>query len=389
VLSSRHSSPIPTHKMNTANPSVSSPTSSTLSSTMSGVHLIGHGGLDQLVYKQDIPTPQPKAGEVLLKVLAAGVNNTDINTRIGWYSKQVTGDTNSGADAGYEELDAATATWSGSALQLPRIQGADVCGEVIGVGAGVSSKRIGERVLVRTMQQHPDKPFDCITFGSEYDGGFAQYTCALSNEAYAVNTTWSDAELASIPCAYSTAENMLHRANLKAGERVLITGASGGVGSAAVQLAKRRGAHVIAVAGKTKHADVKALGADEVVERGADLVAAIGEGKVDLVVDLVAGPAWPQLLDLLRRGGRYATSGAIAGPIVELDIRTLYLKDLSFFGCTYQDAEVFDNLVRYIEANEIRPVVARTYPLKHIHTAQTDFLDKAFTGKLVLIPEHQ
>ncbi|HIG36237.1 MAG TPA: alcohol dehydrogenase, partial [Oceanospirillaceae bacterium] len=89
-------------------------------STMSGVQLIGHGGLDQLVYKQDIPTPQPKAGEVLLKVLAAGVNNTDINTRIGWYSKQVTGDTNSGADAGYEELDAAAATWSGSALQLPR-----------------------------------------------------------------------------------------------------------------------------------------------------------------------------------------------------------------------------------------------------------------------------
>jgi NADPH:quinone reductase-like Zn-dependent oxidoreductase len=357
-------------------------------STMSGVLLVGHGGLDQLVYKKDIATPQPKAGEVLLKVLAAGVNNTDINTRIGWYSKQVTGDTNSGADTGYDELDAATATWSGSALQLPRIQGADVCGEVIAVGAGVNSERIGERVLVRTMQQDPSKPFSCITFGSEYDGGFAQYTCALSDEAYVVNTSWSDAELASIPCAYSTAENMLHRANLKSGERVLITGASGGVGSAAVQLAKRRGAHVIAVAGVTKHADVKALGADQLVVRGDDLVAAIGDNQVDLVVDLVAGPAWPQLLDLLRRGGRYTTSGAIAGPMVELDIRTLYLKDLSFFGCTYQEAQVFDNLMSYIEGDEIRPVVARTYPLKHIHTAQTDFLAKAFTGKLVLIPEH-
>jgi len=356
---------------------------------MSGVHLVGHGGLDQLVYKHDIPTPQPTEGQVLLKVLAAGVNNTDINTRIGWYSKQVTGDTNSGADAGYDELDAATATWSGSALQLPRIQGADVCGEVIAVGAGVSSERIGERVLVRTMQQHPQTPFECITFGSEYDGGFAQYTCALSQEAYTVESSWSDAELASIPCAYSTAENMLHRSGLKAGERVLITGASGGVGSAAVQLAKRRGAYVIAVAGAAKHADVKALGADQLVARGHDLVAAIGEGQVDLVVDLVAGPAWPQLLDLLRRGGRYATSGAIAGPIVELDIRTLYLKDLSFFGCTYQEAEVFDNLVRYIEADEIRPLVARTYPLEQIHRAQTDFLDKAFTGKLVLIPAQQ
>jgi NADPH:quinone reductase-like Zn-dependent oxidoreductase len=365
------------------------PTNNQLPTTMSGVHLIGHGGLDQLVYRHDIPTPQPKDGEVLLKVLAAGVNNTDINTRIGWYSKQVTGDTNSGADQGYDELDATTATWSGSALQLPRIQGADVCGEVVSVGSGVNAERIGERVLVRTMQQDPQtkKRFDCVTFGSEYDGGFAQYTCALSDEAYAVNTPWSDVELASIPCAYSTAENMLHRASLKSGERVLITGASGGVGSAAVQLAKRRGAYVIAVAGVTKHDDVKALGADQLVPRGVDLVAAIGADEVDLVVDLVAGPDWPQLLDVLRRGGRYATSGAIAGPMVELDVRTLYLKDLTFFGCTFQDHIVFSNLVSYIEAEEIRPVVAQSYPLKQIHKAQTDFLNKGFTGKLVLIPE--
>jgi NADPH:quinone reductase-like Zn-dependent oxidoreductase len=333
---------------------------------MSGVQLIGHGGLDQLVYRQDIPTPQPKEGEVLLKVLAAGVNNTDINTRIGWYSKQVTGDTSSAANEGYDDLDAATATWSGTALQLPRIQGADVCGEVIAVGAGVSNERVGERVLVRTMQQHPTKPFECITFGSEYEGGFAQYTCALSNESYKINTSWSDAELASIPCAYSTAENMLHRAGLKAGERVLITGASGGVGSAAVQLAKRRGAYVIAVAGAAKHKDVKALGADQLVARGEDLAAAIGADNVDLVVDLVAGPDWPQLLDVLRRGGRYATSGAIAGPMVELDIRTLYLKDLSFFGCTYQEKIVFTNLVEYIEANEIRFTFVKSIKLEKV-----------------------
>ena len=356
---------------------------------MKGVHLIGHGGLDQLVYRTDIPTPKPKEGEVLIKVLAAGVNNTDINTRIGWYSKQVTGDTNSGADEGFDELDASTATWSGSALQFPMIQGADVCGQVVAVGAGVSSSRIGQRVLVRTMQQDPstNKPFDCITFGSEYNGGFAQYTCALSVEAYVVNTSWNDIALASIPCAYSTAENMLHRAGLKAGEQVLITGASGGVGSAAVQLAKRRGAYVIAVAGSAKHEDIRALGADKLVARGADLVAAIGIDAIDLVVDLVAGPDFPQLLEVLCRGGRYATSGAIAGPMVELDIRTLYLKDLTFVGCTYQEQVVFDNLINYIEADEIRPVVAQTYPLKQIHQAQTDFLSKRFTGKLVLVPE--
>lgn len=357
--------------------------------TMKGVHLIGHGGLDQLVYKQDIMMPSPKKGEVLLKVLAAGVNNTDINTRIGWYSKQVTGDTNSGANEGYDGLDASTATWSGSSLNFPMVQGADVCGQIVAVGAGVDQSRIGERVIVRSMQQNHETnaPFDCITFGSEYNGGFAQYTCAVSIEAYAVNSAWSDAELASIPCAYSTAENMLHRAQLKQGETVLITGASGGVGSAAVQLAKRRGAHVIAVAGAAKHEDVKALGADKLISRGANLVEALGLDTVDLVVDLVAGPDFGQLLDVLRRGARYATAGAIAGPIVALDVRTLYLKDLTFFGATFQDEVVFSNLIRYIEANEIKPVVAKTYPLAQIHQAQTDFLSKRFTGKLVLLPE--
>lgn len=112
-------------------------------------------------------------------------------------------------------------------------------------------------------------------------------------------------------------------------------------------------------------------------------MAAIDTDSVDLVVDLIAGPGWPQLLEVLCRGGRYAT----AGPMVELDICTLYLKDLTLLGCTYQEQVVFDNLVSYIEADEIRSVVAKTYPLEHIHQAQTDFLKKGFTGKLVFIPE--
>jgi NADPH:quinone reductase-like Zn-dependent oxidoreductase len=128
------------------------------------------------------------------------------------------------------------------------------------------------------------------------------------------------------------------------------------------------------------------LGVDRVVDRGADLVAELGRGSVDLVVDLVAGPDWPQLMDVLRVGGRYVTSGAIAGPLVELDVRALYLKDLTLFGCTYQDDEVFENLVGYIERGEIRPLVARTYPLSDIGEAQRDFLAKRFTGKLVLVP---
>ena len=105
-----------------------------------------------------------------------------------------------------------------------------------------------------------------------------------------------------------------------------------------------------------------------------------------MVIDLVAGASWPRLLDALRRGGRYATAGAIAGPRVELDVRTLYLKDLTLFGCTFQEEEVFENLVSYVERGEIRPLVAKTFPLHEIRRAQEEFLAKAFTGKLVLIP---
>jgi len=202
--------------------------------------------------------------------------------------------------------------------------------------------------------------------------------------------------LASLPCAYSTAEGMLHRAMVgqraKIGqdgeETVLITGASGGVGSAAIQLAKRRGAKVIAVSSIAKADQVTELGADRVVDRNADLISELGADSVDVVVDLVAGPSWPSLLEVLRKGGRYVASGAIAGPMVELDVRTLYLKDLTLLGATYQEDEIFENLISYVEANEIRPVVAKSYPLKEIVAAQQAFLAKNHTGKLVLVPEH-
>ena len=203
----------------------------------------------------------------------------------------------------------------------------------------------------------------------------------------AVICDWTDAELASIPCAYSAAENMLHRSNLSPGETVLVTGASGGVGSAAVQLARRRGATVIAVSGKSKATAVQSLGAQHVIDRGESMIDAVGKNRIDVVVDLVAGPQWPQLLEVLRNGGRYAWAGAIARPMVDLDVRTLYLKDLSLLGCTFQEDIVFENLVGYIEKDEIRPLVDNTYPLKDIVSAQKDFLAKQFVGKLVLVPE--
>ncbi|MEX3955454.1 zinc-binding dehydrogenase [Trinickia sp. EG282A] len=203
-------------------------------------------------------------------------------------------------------------------------------------------------------------------------------------ETLKVVSEWSDAELASIPCSYSTAENMLHRAKVGA-EVVLITGASGGVGSAAVQLAKRRGATVIAQCSSSKASALRELGADRVVDRQADLVSILGENSVDAVIDVVGGEQWPSLLKVLRLGGRYAIAGAIAGPVSKIDLRTLYLKDLTLMGCTFQEDEVFSNLISYLERGEITPLVAKTFPLKDIRLAQEEFLSKGHLGKLVLI----
>ena len=239
------------------------------------------------------------------------------------------------------------------------------------------------------MQTVPNnkKNFSAWTVGSECNGGFAQYASIRSSEAFVINSNWTDIEIASIPCAYSTAEGLLHRAQVVK-EKILITGASGGVGSAAIQLAKLREATVIAQCASEKKNEVKKIGADQIVFRDTNLIKELGESSVDVVIDLVAGSNWKQLLDILKAGGKYATSGAIAGPIVELDVRTLYLKDLTLYGCTYQPKEVFTNLVGYIERNEIRPLVANTYPLKDIKKAQEDFLTKKYIGKLVLIPPH-
>jgi NADPH:quinone reductase-like Zn-dependent oxidoreductase len=205
-----------------------------------------------------------------------------------------------------------------------------------------------------------------------------------SRHAYKIKSELSDIEIASFPCSYSTAENLLTRAKVKAGERVLVTGASGGVGSAAVQLAKARGAYVMAVTSPAKSDAVRKLGADKTLSRETDLVEAVGSNGIEVVVDIVAGEKWPQYLEVLRPGGRYAVAGAIAGPLVELDVRTLYLKDLSLFGCTVLLPNVFKNMINRIEQGAISPVVARAFALEEIRDAQTMFMAKQHVGKIVL-----
>jgi NADPH:quinone reductase-like Zn-dependent oxidoreductase len=351
---------------------------------MHGVLLTSFGGPEQLQYREDLPVPVPRAGEVLIRVAASSVNNTDINTRVGWYSKTVGGPTQH-ASVGFDADCDSAPSWGGAALQFPRIQGADCCGHIVAVGAGVDSARIGQRILVRpVLRKVGAASYDFDYFGSECDGGFAQYTRVAASAAMPVQSQLSDAELACLPCAYSTAENLLTRAGVKAGERVLITGASGGVGSAAVQLAHLRGAQVIAQADSSKHAALNTIGAKHTLARDNDVVRALGKDSVAVVIDLVGGPAWPSLLEVLQRGGRYATAGAIAGPLVTLDLRTLYLKDLQLLGCTWQEDAVFEQLLGYVERGQLTPLLARTYDLRDIAQAQAEFVAKRFVGKIAL-----
>ena len=361
----------------------------TIPKFMAAVRLVGHGGADKLVYAEDVPTPAPGAREVLIRVAAASINNTDINTRIGWYSAQASAGTAEAAaigpspDTGDMPKDG---DWTGSGLAFPRIQGADVCGEIVAVGDGVPSDRRGERVIVQSCLRSLARGNFTPWLGSERDGAFAQFVTAPAADTYRVECALTDAELAAVPCAFATAENLLGRAGVKSGENVLITGASGNVGIAAVQLARRRGARVTAIAAADKCTAIEAIGADRCLARDTKLIAAIGKDSVDVAIDVVGGPNWPDLLDVLKTRGRYAVSGAIAGPVVRLDLRKLYLKDLTFHGCTSQDAKVFLDLIGYLERGEIKPVIARHYALRDIAAAQEDFLSKAHIGKIVLIP---
>lgn len=354
--------------------------------SMMAVVTTGNGGYEVLDYRE-VPVPVPGPDEVLLQVLAAGVNNTEINTRLGWYSSSVTDGTESAAHGQDENAEQrADGGWN-EATPFPFIQGTDCCGRVVRAGGAAGEDLLGERVIVRAcMRPNGYDTMDNIWMASDFDGAFAQYVKVPATEVFPVHCDWTDEELATIPCAYGTAENMLHRARVGSTDHVLVAGASGGVGSATVQLAKRRGARVSAISGAAKAEQVRSIGADAVIDRNEDIVGALGETSVDVVVDNVAGPAFPGMLKVLERGGRYVSSGAIAGPMVTLDMRDMYLKDISLIGCTAWDEPVFPDLVGYIERGEIRPLVAEVFPLERIADAQRLFLEKKHFGNFVLVP---
>ncbi len=353
-------------------------------SVMKAVQLMGHGDMDQLVYREDVPVPEPAPGEVLIEISACGMNNTDVWVREGAYGSET--------DAG------AISTWrrGRSTLSFPRIQGTDIVGTIAAVGEGVDPARKGQRVMVDfSIYNRPpgdDSLADIDYIGHGRDGGYGEYTTVPAENAHPVDSDMSDAELATFCCAYLTGEHMLDRARVAEGERVLVTGAGGGVGSGIVQLCRARGAIPYAVTSPGKEAAMLEIGAEAVVLRDdPDLVEAVHEATggedIDVVADLVAGSLFNDLLRILRPEGRYTTAGAIAGPVVSLDLRTMYLKHLELHGSSQGTRGAFRRLVQYIEQGRIRPLLSTTYPLSEFKRAQRDFMAKKFVGKLVVVPD--
>lgn len=367
--------------------------------TMRAVILTGYGGVDKLELRQDWPVPQPAVGEVLVKVGACGINNTDLNLRTRWYDR-------AGSEALTEEIgqkgvsvdgrpdDQASASWNTEAVGFPRIQGAAVVGRIVAAGAGADVSRIGERVILDPQIRNESLPLRAqlvAYLGGDRDGGFAEYVAIPADNAHRVDCALTDAELATFPTSYDTAEEMLVRTRLAAGETVVITGAAGGVGTALIQLAKVRGALVIAIAGSGKEDRLREVGADAYVSRdAADIVAEVqaitGPAGADVVVDVVGGPMFGSLLKMLSRGGRYASAGAIAGPVQQIDLRDLIYKDLELFGITCPVPETFRRVVRLAETGQIRPLVERIYRLSDLREAQTEFAKRRHVGKLVVTP---
>jgi NADPH:quinone reductase-like Zn-dependent oxidoreductase len=362
-----------------------------LPDSMRAFVLVGHGGPEMLRYRDDWPRPEPRTGEVLIQVQACGLNNTDINTRTGWYAKAVKSGTAESVAQGLDAAAASGGAWGDRTQHFPRIQGADVAGMIVAVGDGVERARIGERVIVDPWLLGRGDWMDAARsdyFGSECDGGFADFTTVRSENALAINSALSAAELATFPCAYSTAENLISRTGLRPGETVVVAGASGGVGSAAIQLCRLRGARVIGIAAASKTAALMSLGAHCVVDRGSEnLEAAIREAAgagVDVALDVVGGSTFMQLINSLRQGGRYSASGAISGPLAEFDLRQMIYKDLQLTGATIVPPGTMQRIVRLIEQGLLRPVLARTFALRDLAEAQEVFMAKKHVGNIVV-----
>ncbi len=365
--------------------------------TMAAVQLVGHGGVDQLQYSTDVPVPQPGPGDVLVQVTATAKNNTDRKAREGLYPTKDKGDVTSFQMGGE------------ATLTFPRIQGADIVGRVVAVGEGISESRIGERGLL-DFNLYPDDRRDInLTpdyYGHGADGGFAQYVALPSDQFHRVdNPELADAELASMGmCSYQTAYHMLTVAGVAAGERVLVSGASGGVGTALIQLCRIIGAIPYALSQQDKADALLALGAEAVLDRSdmsqfAEKVKAVTGGKpVDAVMDLVGGEMTDAFIDTMifdmkQRSTypRLSIAGASGGNLSEIMWTRVYLYQVQIFGVSHGTREEAEQLIAWIREGALKPVLHAAFPLSHLREAEEYFVHRGsnYLGKIVIVPDSQ
>ncbi len=365
--------------------------------TMAAVQLVGHGGVDQLQYSTEVPVPQPGQGDVLVQVTATAKNNTDRKAREGLYPTKDKGDVTSFQMGGE------------ATLTFPRIQGADIVGRVVAVGEGVSESRIGERGLL-DFNLYPDDRRDInLTpdyYGHGADGGFAEYVALPSDQFHRVdNPELSDAELASMGmCSYQTAYHMLTVAGVAAGERVLVSGASGGVGTALIQLCRIIGAIPYALSQQDKAYALLALGAEAVLDRSdmsqfTEQVKAVTGGKpIDAVMDLVGGEMTDAFIDTMifdmkQRSTypRLSIAGASSGNLSEIMWTRVYLYQVQVFGVSHGTREEAEQLIAWIREGALKPVLHAAFPLSHLREAEEYFVHRGsnYLGKIVIVPDSQ
>lgn len=363
--------------------------------TMKAMVLTGHGDIDRLEY-QDVTTPKPGAGQVLVQVTATAKNNTDRKAREGLYP------TKKGEMTSFQMGGKPT-------LVFPRIQGADIAGRVVAVGEGVDEGRIGERGLLDFNIYANDRPDINLTpdyYGHGADGGYAEYVVLPSDQFHSIpNPELADAEVAAMGmCSYQTAMHMLTSAHVRAGERVLVTGASGGVGTALIQLCRIMGAIPYALSQQDKADSLLALGAEAVLDRSdmdtfVDRAKAATGGKpFDAVMDLVGGEMTDVFIDTMifdmnarDTYPRLSIAGASGGNISEILWTRIYLYQVQIFGVSHGTREEAEQLMAWIRGGQLKPVLHGAFRLSDLHQAERYFVSRGsnYLGKIVIVPDSQ
>jgi len=334
-----------------------------------------HGGTDKLRY-EDRPDPVVKDNEVLIRVKACALNHLDL-----WGRKGL----------------------PGVQIPLPHISGSDICGEVVGTGKHVTKARPGDVVMVSPglscgMCEYCLSGRDsmCRSYkiiGYLVDGGYAELVSAPEVNLIPKPDWLKPEEAAAIPLVFMTAWHMLvSRAGISPGEVVLILGAGSGVGTAAIQIAKLCGAHVIATAGSQEKLELaKALGADDVINHNQQDITEearklTGKRGVDVVFEHVGSATWEKSIKALAVGGRLATCGATTGYVGQTDIRYVYSRQLSILGSYMASKAELLKVVDLVGQRRLKPVVDKVYPLADAAKAQDRMEKREHFGKIVLRP---